>query len=85
MSKKSRSVDMGFSEADHLAHELIDARLRIEEMEMLLKAILPDAMWSSCEYSDNPFADPTSHCCDWNEIVVRIKSILRESNHDANV
>lgn len=45
---------------------------RALEAEELLRDILPMAMWESCRYREHAEADPTTHCCDWNEIAERI-------------
>ena len=44
--------------------------------EMLLRDILPMAMWESCMYKDHPDANPCAHCCDWNEVVEQIQEVL---------
>jgi len=51
---------------------------RIRKLEQLLEDILPGAMAASCEYNDHPKADLTFHCCDWNEIVQRIRDVLHK-------
>lgn len=49
---------------------------RLDKAEKLLNKILPMAMWESCQYKNDPDADPTTHCCDWNEIVDSILEIM---------
>jgi len=48
---------------------------RAMRAETLLRDILPMAMWESCMYKDHPEANPTTHCCDWNEVVERIQEV----------
>lgn len=49
---------------------------RAMKAEDLLNKILPMAMWESCEYWEDKEADPTTHCCDWNEVVEQIRRVL---------
>lgn len=55
----------------------IERALKAEE---LLRHILPMAMWESCRYREHAEADPTTHCCDWNEIAERIREVLNDEN-----
>jgi hypothetical protein len=55
----------------------IDRALKAEE---LIRDILPMAMWESCRYREHAEADPTTHCCDWNEIAERIREVLNDEN-----
>jgi len=48
---------------------------RAMRAETLLRDILPMAMWESCMYKNEPEANPTTHCCDWNEVVERIQEV----------
>ena len=50
---------------------------RAIRVETLLRDILPMVMWELCMYKDHPEANPTTHCCDWNEVVERIQEVLR--------
>lgn len=49
---------------------------KFDRADKLLKDILPLAMGASCAYRDHPEADPTQHCCDWNQFVERICDVL---------
>lgn len=49
---------------------------RAVRAETLLRDSLPMAMWESCMYKNEPEANPTTHCCDWNEVVERIREVL---------
>ena len=57
----------------------IERALKAEE---LLRDILPMAMWESCRYREHAEADPTTHCCDWNEIAERIREVSTEEVPD---
>lgn len=49
---------------------------RLAEAEALLKRIRPGAMFASCQYKTHEDAEPTFHCCDWNEVVEEIEAFL---------
>lgn len=47
------------------------------ELRQTLKFIRPGALTGSCFHGpDHPDADPSFHCCDWNQVVERIDAAL---------
>ena len=71
---KDELVDFALEAYDAWPHA-IERALKAEE---LLRDILPMAMWESCRYREHAEADPTTHCCDWNEIAERIREVSTE-------
>lgn len=57
----------------------------------LLGKIYPGALWNSCMYQDVIGADPTFHCCDWNEVVEETislsidLSLAKGDNHEFDI
>lgn len=63
---------------DRIGCAMAPERALAKKTTDLLHKILPMAMNRSCAYADDPGADPTEHCCDWNEVVEGIRLILSE-------
>jgi hypothetical protein len=63
-------------ERDDLRARLQAAEARERALRECISNALPGAMFVSCEYRDHKDADPTFHCCNWNETVKQFQQAL---------
>lgn len=70
---------MELKERYRVLMERDELRAQVAVMKSLLEEMLPGVMYYSCLYDKDPEADRWWHCCDWSEMVPRIRQALSDN------